>query len=224
VDAEKTASGITPIVSINIQPIDMLNIAVRYELKTSLEFTNSTADNKGGLVGFEPDGTPVYLFPDGAKANLDLPAILAVGATLQPIDALLISAGMTYYFDKESDWNGREDLLDANTWDIGLGGEFALSDKFKVSAGWSMTKTSPGPNYQTDLSYTLPTQAMSFGLGYNIMENIQLNLGGQYVIYETGSRTFQHDFANTGAMMDITETLEKGVWIAAVGLNISLAR
>jgi long-chain fatty acid transport protein len=225
VDAVKTASGITPIVSVNIQPIDMLNVAIRYELATKLEFTNETEAGKEGTVGFDPSsGQYITMFPDGAKTRLDLPAMLTVGATLQPIEALLVSAGMTYYFDKDADWNGREDLLDANTWDIGIGGEFALNDKLKVSAGWSMTKTSPGPNYQTDLSYTLPTQGISFGIGYNIMENIQLNLGGQYVIYETGSREFQHDFANAGIPMNVTETLEKGVWIAAVGLNISLAR
>ena len=224
VECEKTASGITPIFSVNIQPIDMLNIAIKYEHKTSLELVNATPAGKGGLVGFSPTGTPQYIFPDGEKAHLDLPAMLSVGATLQPMEALLVSAGMNYYMDKNADWNGREELLDANTWDIGIGGEFALGEKLVVSAGWSMTQVSPGPLYQTDLSYTLSTQGISAGFGFNIMDNIQLNVGGQYVIYGSGERTFKHDLANSGALIDVTETLEKSIWIVGVGLNVSLAR
>ena len=225
VDAEKKASGFTPIISINIQPIDMLNIALKYEHATKLDLENTVAANKGGLLGFQTDGSPIYMFEDGAKTRLDLPAMISAGATLQPIDALLISAGMNYYLDKSADWNGREDLLDANTIDLGLGGQYAIGDRLLVSAGWSMTKVSPGANYQTDLSYTLSTHGISGGIGINIMDNVQLNVGGQYVIYNPGERTFQHDLANSGTMIiPITETLDKGVWVVGAGLNVSIAR
>jgi long-subunit fatty acid transport protein len=224
VDAEKTASGFTPIVSVNIQPIDMLNIALRYEHKTKLEFTNSTPDGKAGLVDFESDGTPVYMFPDGEKTNYDLPALISVGATLRPIDALLISAGMNFYMEKGANWDGREDELDANTWDIGLGAEYALGNRLLVSAGYSQTTVSPGPDYLNDMSFEMSTSGLSFGLGYNILDNIQLNLGGQYVMYQSGERNFLHDLASSGTMIPVTETFEKGVLLVAAGLNISIAR
>jgi long-subunit fatty acid transport protein len=226
VDAVKTASGITPIVSVNIQPLDILNIALKYEHSTKLEFTTETETGKEGTIGFDPVSMQyITMFPDGEKTRLDLPAMLSVGATLRPVDALLLSAGMTYYMEKSADWGGREDKLDANTWDVGLGAEYALGEKLLVSGGYSRTTAGPGPEYQTDMSYTLSTSALSFGFGYNIMDNVQLNLGGQYVLYQEGERTFDHDYANAGLVdIPITETLDKGVWVAAVGLNISIAR
>lgn len=223
VDADKTASGITPIVSVNIQPIDILNIAVKYEFATALEFETAADADKQGLLGYNPDGTPKYLFPNGDKTNLDMPAYLAIGATLQPVESLLLAGHFGYYFDKSANWDGRQDLLNSNTYEIALAAEYYLSEKFLVSAGWSYTKTDPTPEYQTDLSYTLPTHGLSFGIGWDIMPMMQLNLGGQYVIYEEGANKFNHDFANSGALFPVTETLAKSVWIVGVGLNITLA-
>lgn len=224
VDAEKTASGITPIVSVNIQPIDMLNVAIKYEHITKLEFTNKTVAGKEGTVGFDPStGQYITMFPDGAKTNLDMPALLSVGATLTPIDALLISTGFTYFFDKNVNWDGREELLDANSWDLAIGAEYSFGDKLLASAGYSMTQTGVTEAYQNDLSYSLPTNAISFGIGYNITPSLQLNLGGQLVNYTSGNRNFQHNFANSGAMLPVMETYEKSVWIVGAGLNISIA-
>ncbi|MFC2115541.1 hypothetical protein ACFLTU_03655 [Bacteroidota bacterium] len=225
VETEKTASGFTPIVSLNIQPIDMLNIAIKYEHLTKLEFTNKTAAGKGGTVGFDAStGQYITLFPDGAKTNLDMPALLSVGATLNPLDALLIATGFTYYFDKNANWGGREELLDANSWDLAIGAEYALGDKLLASASWSMTETGAMDTYQTDLSYSLSTTGISFGIGYNILSNLQLNLGAQLVNYKDGQRNFQHDLANSGAMIPVLETYGKTVWVVGAGLNYSLSR
>ncbi len=223
VKAEKTASGITPIVGINIQPMDMLNIAVKYEFATKLEFETTSASNEQGLVGFNPDGTPKYLFANASKTNLDMPAYLAIGATLQPLEPLLLAAHFGYFFDKNANWDGREDLLNSNTFEIALGAEYSLSEKFLVSGGWSFTKSDATSDYQSDLSYTLPTHGISFGFAWDIMPLLQLNLGGQYVIYQEGMRDFQHDFANSGTMLPVSETLGKSVWIIGAGVNISLA-
>ncbi len=122
VDAKKTATGITPIVSVNFTPVDWLNVAVKYEFKTKLEFTNESATGKEGLIGFNPEtGNPVYLYADGAKKRLDIPALLSGGVALNPFEPLLISAGAHYYFDKAADWAGREDDLNRGLLEVALG-------------------------------------------------------------------------------------------------------
>ncbi len=224
VEADKSASGITPIVSVNIQPIDMLNIAVKYEFATALEFTTTADADKQGLVGLNPDGTPKYLFVNDAKTNLDMPAYLTVGATLTPIKSLLLAGHFGYFFDKDANWDGRQDLLNSNTYEIGLGAEFSLTEKWLVSGGWSYTKTDASEEYQSDLSYTLPTHGLSFGFAWDVLPLLQINLGGQYVIYADGTNAFDHDFAGQGVLMiPVTEKLQKSVWLVGIGVNISLA-
>ncbi len=224
VEAEKTASGITPIVSVNIQPMDMLNIAVKYEHKTPLEFTTSSPAGKNGLIGLTPTGTPVYMFPDGVKTHLDMPAYLSVGATVRPIQPLLIAGYFGTFFDKDADWDGKEELLDGNSFEFALGAEYSLSEKFLVSAGWLMTQTGATPEYNSDLSYSLGTQGFNVGFAWDILPIMQLNVGGQYVMYADGENQFEHDFAQQGVLFPtITETLQKSVWVVGIGLNISLA-
>ncbi len=224
VDAEKTASGFTPIVSVNVQPIDMLNIAVKYELKTPLKFTTAVAADKRGLIGVE-SGVPVYMFTDGEETNLDMPAYLSVGATLRPIQSLLVAGYYGTFFDESADWDGREELLDGNSWELGLGAEFSLGEKFLISGGWLMTQTGATTDYQTDLSYSLGTQGFNAGFAWNIMPMLQLNVGGQYVMYTDGENKFDHDFASQGVTFyPVTEKLQKSVWVVGVGVNITLAR
>ena len=222
-DVEKTGSGFTPIISVNIQPTEMLNIAVKYEHTTKLELTNKTT--KDVITGIDPDtGDPITMFPDGEKSRLDIPAMLSIGATLRPIDPLLISTGFHYWFDKSADWGGREELLSSNSWEFGIGAEYYLTEKFLLSAGWIMTGTGVTDEYQTDLSHDLTTKnGWSFGLGWDILPFMQLNVGGQFVKYDQYDRTFSHDFARTGFMVPVTERYERSNWIVGVGLNFSFA-
>lgn len=221
VEAEKTGSGFTPIVSVNIQPIDMLNIAVKYEHTTKLELTNKTTNDV--ISGIDPEtGMPITMFPDGATSRLDLPAMLSVGATLRPTESLLFSTGFHYFFDKSADWGGRQDHLESNSWELGIAAEYALTESFFLSGGWIMTGVGVTDDYQTDLSHSLPTyNGWSFGVGWDFMPNIQVNVGGQYVMYQAGDRNFSHDFASSGLMVPVTETLEKSNWVIGAGVNFS---
>jgi long-subunit fatty acid transport protein len=87
-----------------------------------------------------------------------------------------------------------------------------------------MTDDGVTDEYQTDLNHTLSTKnGWSFGLGWDILPNLQLNLGGQYVKYDQYERNFSHDFANSGLMVPVKETYERANWIIGAGLNYSIA-
>jgi long-chain fatty acid transport protein len=222
VEYDKTASGFTPIISVDLHISDMLNIAVKYEHKTTLEFTNDTKQDF--TTGFDPEtGTPITMFPDGEKSRYDMPSQLVVGATLKPIDRLLLSTGVHYYMDQQADWDGREDELDGNAIEVALGGEFQVTEKLALSAGYLFTKSGATEAYQTDLSYSLPSSSVGGGLAFTINPMIELNLAGSYTMYQGGEKNFEHDLGGTGLMIPTMETYDKDVWIVAVGLNISLA-
>ena len=48
VDVELTASGFTPIISLNIKPSDKFNVALKYEFNTKLEYTTKVNNNLDG--------------------------------------------------------------------------------------------------------------------------------------------------------------------------------
>lgn len=219
---EATATGITPIISVNFKLNDQLNFSLKYEHQTNLEFTYDT--EKDFTTGFESDGTPITKFPDGTKYRKDMPAQLVVGATYKPIDKLLVSTGYHLYLDKNADWDGNEENLDGNSWEFALGLEYNFTEKLLASAGWLATVTGATEAYQSDLSFSLPSNTLGGGLAYKFTPKIELNLAGQYTNYAEGQKNFTHNFTNNPAdPRPVTETYKKPIWIAAVGLNINFS-
>jgi long-chain fatty acid transport protein len=212
VKASESGTGITPIISANFSPSDNLNIAVRYEFKTELELKTKVADNMGG--GF---------FVDGTKVVADMPAMLAIGVDYKPIDKLTLSIGFNTYFDKNVDYDGSEtttiDEIDKNFLEYGLGVEYSLTDKLRISGGWSHTDTGVNLNYQGDQRFSTNTNSLGGGFGYHISPMIDLNIGGQYAFYKDGSKNFQDITLNT-----YSETYKKSTWMIAVGLDFSFGK
>jgi long-chain fatty acid transport protein len=210
VDVEETASGFTPIISLNIKPSDKLNFALKYEHQTNLEFTTKVNGGKDGGG----------LYTDGEKYRHDIPSQIVVGATFNPIEKLMLSAGFHYYLDQQADWEGRQDSLDGNSYEIAVGAEYSLSEKLLVSAGYLFTKSGATEAYQSDLSFSLPSSSFGGGFCYNINSMFAVNLAGSYTVYQEGEKNFSHRVANSTVYVPVKETYIKPVWIVAVGLDI----
>ncbi len=210
-DVEQTGTGITPIISVNIAPSEKLNISLKYEMKTALELTNTVYDDKGA-----------GLWTDGETEIADMPAQLVGGVVYKPVEKLTISTGVHYYFDKNVDYDGSDDIdvnmIDNNFLEYALGMEYALSESFRVSAGWLTTITGVNDNYQSDLSYSLNTNTFGGGFGYRINEMLDLSIGASYTMYKDGEISRTSDI--TG--INYKAGLDKNVWIVSAGLNVSL--
>ena len=212
VDAEQTGTGITPIISVNITPNEMLNIALKYEFKTNLELTTSLAGPALG-GGF---------FTEGAKTIADMPALLAAGVEFRPIEKLMVAASMNMYFDKNVDYDGKleepsTNMIDKNFLEYGLGLEYGISEKLRASAGWVATSTGVNDAYQNDQRYSTNTNSFGAGIGFRITPMIDLNLGGQYTFYAEGSKDYNHILG--GNPIPVTETYNKKTWIIGAGLD-----
>jgi len=210
VDVKETGRGIAPILSVNISPVENLNIALKYEFKTRLELTTEVIDGKNGGI-----------FTEGEKIIADMPAMLAVGINFKPINRLMLSASFNYFFDKNVDYDGSESLninmIDKNYTEYALGVEYGISEKLRISAGWSSSVAGINSNYQSDMSYELNANAFGGGFGFRIAPMLDLNIGGQYVLYKEGSKGYSHMLGTIG--IPVTETYNTDTWVLAAGLD-----
>jgi opacity protein-like surface antigen len=205
VDVTQTGTGYTPILGLNITPIKNLNIGLKYEFLTKLELTNKTT----------LDGTGK--FPDGAVTNSDIPAILSAGAEYKA-GKLSTSLSYTQYFDKQANWGGREKLIDHGLWEIGLGLEYNITDKFLVSIGGSHSEIGVQPAYQNDLSFTNSSNSVGLGCQIGLTKKIDLNLAALNTFYVKNEK----QYTLTGFTEPITETYQKANVVFSLGLDIKL--
>ena len=220
VDVTQKASGFAPIISILISPMKGLDVALRYEGLTKLELENEADADKQALVGFDANGNPVYQFPDGAKSRADMPAMLGLGVSYKIGNALRTEFGLNYYMNSGVDWNGREANVD-NGYEVGLAVEYCLSEKLKASLGFLNSNSGAKPEYQTDLSYSLKSNAIGLGIAYAISPNLLVNIGGINTFYIEDSRDDQHNLGGSGTIVPFTEKYLTKTFGFAVGIDYS---
>jgi long-subunit fatty acid transport protein len=211
VNATESGTGITPILSANFAPSENFDIAVRYEFKTEIDLKTKVTNNEGGGI-----------FVDGKQLVGDMPAMLSVGLDYKPISKLLLSASFNTYFDKAVDYDGDAELnintIDKNFLEYGLGMEYSLTEKLRVSAGWVHTSTGVNLNYQSDQTFSTNTNSIGFGFGYRIAPMIDLNLGYQRAYYDSGSKNFD-PLLRPITSKYFFETYNKSTWMVALGLD-----
>jgi long-chain fatty acid transport protein len=133
----------------------------------------------------------------------------------------MISGTFNYYFDKGVDYDGQSDVeqiqIDKNFIELGLGAEYAIGEKLRVSGGWVHTITGVNSNYQSDMSYSTNTNSFGGGFGYRITPMIDLNIGGQFTVYQEDTKSFTH-------IVPTVETYNKKTWLIGVGLDFSFGK
>ena len=178
VDVTQTGSGITPILGVNISPAKGLNIGIKYEFMTKLTLTNST----------KIDGTG--LFPDKGTTGSDLPSILSIGADYKIAKAFNLSASFNSYHDKGVDWGyniyGEKRTINHDTWEAAIGGQYQLTKKFAVSAGYLLTVMGVSPQFQSDFSFiNNGANTYACGIQWKPTSRITVDAGGLYTSYST---------------------------------------
>ncbi len=219
VDAVQKGTGFTPIIGGNFTIAEKLTLAVKYEFLTKIELTNET----------KVDGTGS--FPDGAKSRSDMPALLSIGASYPITKKLSASLGFNYYFDKSADYGKKdtlgnyvsnESVIDKNYFELALGLEYNITDKFLVSAGYLRAQTGVTESYQNDLSYSLTSNTVGFGGQYKISPAVSLNLGSLFTFYLDDSKSFNHKLGNT--YIPVNEKYSKSNWLLAIGLDVTIGK
>lgn len=231
-DVKQTGSGFAPILGADITLMEKkLNIGLKYEFKTRIELTNKTS--KDITTGYTTTGTPITQFPDGAKTNSDMPALLTIGASYKLVEKLKIAAGFHYYFDKDANYgrsqNGiiveNSSVIDHNNYELAVGSEYNLSDKLLLSVGYLYTQTGVMVGYNTDLSYSLGSNTLGIGGKWTISPKIDIDLGVSYTEYIPGYKNYDHTIPTTiPSTVSLKEKYYKDVYIFAIGVNIKLSK
>jgi long-chain fatty acid transport protein len=203
VNAKQKGSAITPILGLNIKPTENLNIGVTYEFNTNLEFENETTVDDTGM------------FPDGYKFRNDIPAIFSLGAEYSVTPKLRAMLSYHMFFDRSANWEGAEDLVDNNSYDIAFGFEYDINEAFLISAGYLYTKVDLSDEYLNDMNFELPSNTFGFGAQYTFNQKFTIDAALITVSYSEDSKTI-----NYGAPFgSFTETYKKTTFGFSIGLG-----
>ncbi len=171
-DCKQKGFGVSPIIGLDYQPNEYLNLALRYEFKNKLSL-KSKAQNNEAFNNLAAGNASFAGFLDGAKTNADMPAVFAFGAMVRPVEKLRLNVGYNHYFDLDTkQWN--KSLL-KDTDEITFGVEYDITDRWEVSAGIQQTFYNQKEANYSDLSFNLNCFSYGFGVGFAITENLKLN-------------------------------------------------
>jgi long-chain fatty acid transport protein len=207
VDVQQKGFGITPIIGLNLNSGEKLNIGMRYEFRTTLEMENET----------EIDGTGQ--FPDGEKFRNDIPAILAAGIDYQLLDNFKLSGSFSNYFDKAADWSGKENDIEKNYYELAGGLELQLNEVTTISAGVMHSETGVGRGYQTDISYSLSSNSVGLGAKFKVSDAFDMDLGVLNTVYENGYKEIE--YAGVGTYKEL---YDKSNLAFSIGLTYHLLK
>ncbi len=208
VDYEWDAQGVGAIFGFNFTPSRDTTIAARYESKTSLRYSYTV--NKDNLGVLAQRG-----ITNGATKNEDHPATLGLGVSQRLHPKLRMETNLTYYFNKDADWEGAEKYFN-NGFDAGLAVEYAITPELLGSIGYMYTKNGIKSKHANNITINLPENpnldSHSVGLGgaYAVTPNLDLNLGAGAVFY------IDDDISVQG-IGDVT--YEKTIYFGAFGVQ-----
>jgi long-chain fatty acid transport protein len=208
VDAAQNGTAVTPLVSLNLHPVEGLNIGVKYEFVTKLHLTNDTTTDDLGL------------FPDGYEFESDIPAILSLGLEYRLQPRFMVTASFNYFFDKQAIWeDNRQDDIESNSWDLGAGLEYGLTDSIVLSAGFLHTQFNLLPAFNSDFSHEMSSNSIGLGGRVKLGSRLDLDLGALLTFYDRNVQTITiFPFGN------FTQEYKRTNPAFAVGLNYHLVR
>ena len=209
-NTEQSGFGVAPILGLDYK-LERLNLALKYEFESKVEVENSTTEFPAQFSGVPS----LARFQDGEKSQMGQPALLTAGAAYDVTSALKLSAGFHYFFDKSADYNGLENEINSNTTEYLLGAEYALTDKWTVSAGTQFTNYDVTDNYNSNTGFMMSSYSLGGGLKYNASENLAFNLGVFWTHFDDYAKTA--DYNGIG----VKEQYERKSMVAGIGAVFS---
>jgi len=157
-----------------------------------------TADIIGSNIGLSTF-YPQYTI--NSKIRRDLPAILSVGASYKVTDNYLVSTSANYYFnrhakmDRVTTFGGHEHGRDyKNGWEIALGNEYKLNDKFTLIGSVNYARTGAKNSSFNDTEYALNSVTLGAGLRYKYDDTLSITGSVAHFIYDKEDGNFKEKY------------------------------
>jgi long-chain fatty acid transport protein len=170
VDYEETGDGWGGIIGVNVAPTEELNIGLRYETKTDIDYSTHVTTDDIGIV------------TEGATRNRDLPALLGLGVSYKFTPKIRVEADLTYYFNEDADWEDNpvtsaDETQKDNGWDIGIACEYTFNPKWKASVGYMYTDVGIEKDNMSIETPELDAATFAGGVAFKPTPNWDFNLG-----------------------------------------------
>ena len=176
-EAEAKAKGIGfgGVFGINYRPMDELNLGITVESGQKIEMEyKSVTDNDGGVTS----GLLSGFFTEGEKYDADRPWRVRVGAEYTTPFGLIVPVSFKYDFYKALD-----DAL-RNSWAASMAFRYPLTDAMEVSlAGSYDIDEVPDVEDYDPLNAELSSITVAGGVGWEVIDNLKLDVGMLYPIY-----------------------------------------
>ena len=230
-DCDQTGWGFAPIVSLDFHH-GPLTLAARYEFRTKIQTENDTKELIIGTMGQDTDvkalagklgntatvaalsQTELGKMAQKVKGYLpeettryDMPSLLSVALGYEITPKLRATGEFHFFDDKNAKMaDNRQDELTHGTYEVLLGAEYDINDKFTVSLGGQRTDYGLSDNYQQDTSFACDSYSIGLGGAWNINEKIRLNAGYFISIYSDYTKTSaigQETFSRTNNVIGL---------------------
>ena len=206
IDSERTAWGFGGQIGLNYAANDTWNFAMRYDTKIKMEFEADTSEKTqklalmGGLINKELGFNMFFpQYADGAKYRRDLPAILALGASQKVTDRWTMFYGGNYYFNEsakiDKDVPGYAYGLEYdNGWEISVGTEYWLNNKWAVLGGVNYADTGAPKDSYSDVEFALNSFLVGMGVKYRPDEDTEWVVSTSHYFYESTDGNFAEKY------------------------------
>ena len=224
-DSKREAWGYGFQIGVNYKVNDKLNLAARYDSRIKMNFKAKGSENQlqttdiiGSNIGLS-SFYPQYTI--NSKIRRDLPAILSVGASYKVSDKYLVSTSANYYFnrhakmDRVTAFGGHEHGRDyKNGWEIALGNEYKLNDKFTLIGSVNYARTGAKNSSFNDTEYALNSVTLGAGLRYKYDETLSITGSVAHFIYDKEDGNFKEKYK-------VNDSQKYHKEITAFGLSIT---
>lgn len=223
IDSNRQAWGSGFQLGANYKVNEKLNLAARYDSRIELEFkargseqvlqTKGLLEDNIGFSSFYPQYEP------GKKMRRDLPAILALGASYQATDKWLVSTSGNFYFNRQAKMDrvpGQTENY-KNGWEIAVGNEYKLNDKFTVIGSINYAKTGAPKDSYNDTEYALNSTTLGAGVRYQYDDSLAITASVAHFMYERAQGNFKEKYKE----YNISENQKYHKNITAFGLGFS---
>lgn len=201
IDSERTGWGVGGVLGFHYQPTEKLNIGFKYETEVELNLdadgsVKTTSTNEifkidkgtGSIVGninsaLEKEPVIAEWLEDDRR---NLPAMMALGVSYELTDRITLLTSGNYYFIKDANRNGCYENYD-NGYEISVGVDYKLNDKWTLMAGYQYTDTGANENTYKDTDYALDADMYGVGVKYTPDETKEFIVSYAYVDYKNGT-------------------------------------
>ena len=153
------------------------SVKYEFEMGTELKIKSSEASAKDPVIN--------AIFADGSTVKSETPALLAAAVSRQ-CGSVKVTAEWHHFFDKNAE-NSFSSAVKGNTNEYLLGAEWAVSERWVISAGAQRTQLDLDENAYSDMNFSLSAWSFGVGFAYKVCDAVDFNFGYMPTLYDTAT-------------------------------------